>query len=229
MALRCLHSLRFRPFQCVNYQQIAITVRYCVNSTAPSSYLQGEEFRATLGIINDFESSQQILQFLSTSCPHNTQLWGHSIQTAIKKFNDIQSARTMMEIMHSEGIKMSVVTYNNMMTGLVKVSGGIDECFQYLEQMITDGIAPNSILIGTLARGVRIENDEIDIDLSKLKRLESLIKEYEIKPDVLTFSEMIRINVKTYRLKKAHSLWKGMLEEYISGLRNDYTNLADRP
>ena len=124
---------------------------------------------------------------------------------------------------------MSVVTYNNMMTGLVKVSGGIDECFQYLEQMITDGIAPNSILIGTLARGVRIENDEIDIDLSKLKRLESLIKEYEIKPDVLTFSEMIRINVKTYRLKKAHSLWKGMLEEYISGLRNDYTNLADRP
>lgn len=208
------------------------TKRCCAVSmgNAPSAYLQGPEFKETMNIIDDFDSSQQILQFLSTSCPQNTQLWGHSIRTAIKKFNDVESATAMMDIMYSEQIKRTVITYNNLFTGLVKATGGMDDCLMYLDRMIDeDGIAPNSVVCGTVARGIRIEHDEIDIDLSKVKRLEAMIQRFEIKPDVICYSELIRINVKTYRLKKAYSLWRGMFKEYTVGLRHDFTNLPDKP
>eukprot|EP01084_Bolivina_argentea_P208816 355867_1 len=218
-------------FECRFYRySTSVGTKFPKNSTSqPNRYLPSVEFKASAKTIDGLKSAPEVLEFISTSCPQNTQLWGQSIQKCVR-MEDTDSAIAIMNVMYNENIKRSAKTYNNLFAGLIKSHYGIDECFKYVDKMINeDNIQPNSVICGTLSRGIRIENDEVNIDIHKLKQIEKLIKTYTIQPDVLCYSELIRIYIKCYKLKKAYVLWKDMYKTYVLSLNNDFNNIQNKP
>ena len=208
----------------------SLSPKFLENKPPKKYYLNGygkmNQFKQQSQIIKKFDSSQKLIEYVrSSSMPQNTFLYSIAIQQSCQ-LKDYDCAIQIIELMYHHNITRTVITYNNLFTGLVKSEYGVSECFKYLEKMTqNDGISPNSIICGTLSRGIRIEHNEMDIDMKKVKIIEHLLATYGIKPDVLCYSELVRIFVKSYKIKKAYSHWKGLFDAYTLSLDHNYNDL----
>jgi pentatricopeptide repeat protein len=132
---------------------------------------------------------------------YNTLLKGYA------KRGDVDECFKLYELMRSRGVAASQVTYGILLDGCIN-NNQVDKASMVFNLLKADGCPMNTVLYTTLIKGLAREQ-KVDEAMEIFKQMQN---EKDIKPDLITFSILLRANFDVGRLEVGLGLVELMLK-----------------
>lgn len=183
-----------------------------VYNTTLAACVSGEQLDTARRLLQEMEIGQSIA--VADVITYNTLAKGYV------KAGCMDQCLEIFQLMRSRNIVPSQVTYGILLDGYIN-DNQVVKAAEVFEMMKKEGCQMNTVLYTTLIKGLaRASQVDQAMDMYNQMRVES-----GAKPDLITFSVLVKANCDSGRLDAAIGLLKGMKEQNLAPDEVVYNNL----